>query len=836
MFHQWKSAQITDQDVIEFLDKVDAITEKDSSLMLKALFMIGVGEKSDGLNILKKVLQGMKSQVGLEETKEEELDSLIMPGKETLKDEEVSSQCFRGKVLPIFHKIQLEKESYLQNQLINTDHNNPICDITISSMSRYMTTTSSDSAIIWSLKGKPKKLLKVPFKDTDASTNVISSVDPKGGMLFSYKRMDNKIMYFGLDLEEGSYQQKEDLQFPKEFSRELLDSLAADDTPYISEMYFINEGKFLRCVQYENKNVRFADFDMETGKCTVRKGEKYEDRSVFKYNLTYVQHHESLHQFINKQESHGNKVVFPEKDFETWVVLEKDHGKGEGFLIYDIFNERIKRKISKESNPNKVFAVHYDSDFIVYAKGKNIMVYSLNIPDDIDCFIKPIYFSRDHNRNPAKIVKEKDQLCSKIMSLLKLYRQKKSQKFLIRIRKMMYRCFDKPPLLSYNNAFLTLYKTLIEDDDKCERTDIIKIHRTMVFNEIKFSNDLTKIRHISLPSNPDNNYLLLSIDGVIHKYDVSTKELLFSFKASAYRTMQIYDGDNKILTWDSTQVKIWHFDKDNTELITSLPISDKIEKFYAPPALSGNGPLYYVGIFQEKTGFKVYKDKLSEYWDCRERIKITTVDFTTDGTTFVAGTDDGGLYHYSCKDKQLVTNITVGNGSAITALVVLDQKYACVATAEPAVYICSIQEGGENPSKLDTNKNQITCMKTSWHKKLIVIGFSGGTIEFWKYLDHKCDFKLLKEVKEDFQMFDIDSLGSSMLILNPKWRDIEFHLIEWDWNTDAINEDLQNIDLDFENIKAEDLEDDKPQKEKPKLQISDGKGKKRSQTTCCTIF
>lgn len=134
------------------------------------------------------------------------------------------------------------------------------------------------------------------------------------------------------------------------------------------------------------------------------------------------------------------------------------------------------------------------------------------------------------------------------MALLKHYQKNKSDKFLIRIRKMAYKCFDNPPLLSYNNAFLTLYKTLIQDDNLCERIDIIKSHRTMIFNEIKFSNDLHKIRNIALPTNPDNNFLLLSIDGVIHKYDIATKDLIFSFKASAYRTMQIYDNDSRILT------------------------------------------------------------------------------------------------------------------------------------------------------------------------------------------------------------------------------------------------------------------------------------------------
>jgi hypothetical protein len=117
-----------------------------------------------------------------------------------------------------------------------------------------------------------------------------------------------------------------------------------------------------------------------------------------------------------------------------------------------------------------------------------------------------------------------------------------------------------------------------------------------------------------LPSNPDNNYLLLSIDGVIHKYDISTKELLFSFKASAYRAMQIFDNDQKIITCDSSQAKIWQFESDNPELLTSLPFEDKVDKFYAPSGTIEKSSLYYIGTFQEKSGFKVYKDKLTEHW------------------------------------------------------------------------------------------------------------------------------------------------------------------------------------------------------------------------------
>lgn len=779
----------------------------------------------------------MKSQVGMEETKEE-LDELqAVAGKDTLKDEEMTSQWIKSQILPIFHRIQLEKDKYFQNQTVQTEHASAICDISISSMSRFLVTSSSDSVIVWSLKSKPKKIVKIALDSADSNSKIISWIDPKGSLLFVNKKYDNKLAVYSINADEESYQTKDDIVFPKDFQKELLDSLIKDDSPFIHEMYFINEGKILRWAQYDRDKAKFADIDMETGKCTTRKAEKHEDKGVFKYGLTYVQHHDTLNEFIKRQETHKNKIKFPEKDFETWVVLETDHGKGENFLIYDVFNERISRKIFKADNPIKAFDIHHDSSFFVYAKGKSFVMYSLEIPEDIEAFIKPIYFSRDHNKNPAKIVKEKDKLCGKIMSLLKLYREKKSNKFLIRIRKMMYKCFDNPPLLSYNNAFLTLYKTLIQDDTKWDRTGIVKLHRTMVFNEIKFSNDLNKIRNVWLPSDPDSNYLLLSIDGVIHKYDISTKELLFSFKASAYRTMQIFDNDQKILTCDSTQAKIWQFDSDNPDLLTSLPFEDKVDKFYALSAKNSKSSWYYVGTFQNKNGFRVYKDKLTEHWQCRDRVTVNALDFTTDSSTILAGTQEGKLCIYDLKDGESIGEITVGKSKPVSFVNAVNARYWWVANQEPAVYILPLEAGAREMFKLDTNKSEITWMWVSKSEQIIVIGYSSSVIEFWKYYSNSQDFKLIKEIQEDFQLFDIDTLCSSMLILNPKCRDIEFFLIEWDWNTDAINKDLQSINLDFENLKAEDIiETEHVDEPKEKMNISDGKGKKRSQTACCSIF
>ena len=183
---------------------------------------------------------------------------------------------------------------------------------------------------------------------------------------------------------------------------------------------------------------------------------------------------------------------------------------------------------------------------------------------------------------------------------------------------------------------------------------------------------------------------------------------------------------------------------------------------------------------------------------------------------------------YDVKAKKKIGDAKIGNGSRVAFINILDEEFSCIANDDPAVYVCPLKDASKQPMKLDTTYRNIVCMKTSSDRKTVVIGFENSTIEFWKYFHEKQDFQLLKQIREDFKIFDIDPLCASILLLNTKCRDIEFHLIEWEWDTTAIEEDLKSINLDFENIKDDFADDNK----KGKLQISDGKGKKRSQTAC----
>jgi hypothetical protein len=46
--------------------------------------------------------------------------------------------------------------------------------------------------------------------------------------------------------------------------------------------------------------------------------------------------------------------------------------------------------------------------------------------------------------------------------------------------------------------------------------------------------------------------MLIAIDGMIYKYDLASKDVLYQFKAGAFKAMKLFDRDTKIITADQT--------------------------------------------------------------------------------------------------------------------------------------------------------------------------------------------------------------------------------------------------------------------------------------------
>lgn len=91
--------------------------------------------------------------------------------------------------------------------------------------------------------------------------------------------------------------------------------------------------------------------------------------------------------------------------------------------------------------------------------------------------------------------------------------------------------FENKSLISSNSQFLRLHKMLMMHEiPSCPIIGVSEFVKIGIFDEIKFTNDLHKIKFVCLSSEMENNYMMLAIDGTVYKYDLASKEMLFSFK------------------------------------------------------------------------------------------------------------------------------------------------------------------------------------------------------------------------------------------------------------------------------------------------------------------
>jgi hypothetical protein len=79
-----------------------------------------------------------------------------------------------------------------------------------------------------------------------------------------------------------------------------------------------------------------------------------------------------------------------------------------------------------------------------------------------------------------------------------------------------------------NEEFLIIHKILMSESiPDSNIINLEEIQRISLFDELQFSNDLNKIKFLELSQEIKDNFMVLAIDGTVHKYDIASKELLF---------------------------------------------------------------------------------------------------------------------------------------------------------------------------------------------------------------------------------------------------------------------------------------------------------------------
>ena len=118
-------------------------------------------------------------------------------------------------------------------------------------------------------------------------------------------------------------------------------------------------------------------------------------------------------------------------------------------------------------------------------------------------------------------------------------------------------------------------------------------------DELTFVAKDSDIDLVQMSSEPHRNFFLIAMDGIVFKYDLVTKELLFQFKTNATKDMLLYDSDDKLVVASDDEVRLWDFfdhKEEAPELLTMMTPALKVENIYINKNRDEEGAPLYVLI------------------------------------------------------------------------------------------------------------------------------------------------------------------------------------------------------------------------------------------------
>jgi len=160
-----------------------------------------------------------------------------------------------------------------------------------------------------------------------------------------------------------------------------------------------------------------------------------------------------------------------------------------------------------------------------------------------------------------------------------------------------------------------------------------------------------KIDLVAISSEPHRNFFLLAMDGIVYKYDLVTKELLFQFKSPCSVAMYLYDEDDKLVTADNREVRLWDFFEHKEEapqLLTTMQASFVIEKVYTNNVCKQNKKGAHYVLLTSGNQFELYTDRLN----LKDKRRLEEAGATFQSAEFhpsnklILGTSNGKLLVY----------------------------------------------------------------------------------------------------------------------------------------------------------------------------------------------
>jgi hypothetical protein len=108
--------------------------------------------------------------------------------------------------------------------------------------------------------------------------------------------------------------------------------------------------------------------------------------------------------------------------------------------------------------------------------------------------------------------------------------------------------------------------------------------------------------------------MLITIDGSVYKYDLSTREMIFSFKTQAMTGMQLYHKDQRLIAADSSQMKLWEFVNENDDAPELKTVQQQSQPLFKIQQIvanrDGGDSMAAFHVVTSKNEFHIYDENL----------------------------------------------------------------------------------------------------------------------------------------------------------------------------------------------------------------------------------
>lgn len=243
------------------------------------------------------------------------------------------------------------------------------------------------------------------------------------------------------------------------------------------------------------------------------------------------------------------------------VIYSQEDPDHKHYKVFDNMRNQFIRKVAKKSMQDDATAVNNLGSTIVFVEGDEIAIKSIRMPNNATLMdnLRPRIAVAESKLNPALQAMNRQTYKDKLFRELHAYHMFKENPRADKMLRLTERQNVQLMVLKYeegvnpsnryklkaNRELMMLQKILLQDarkvrppqvdlQEQCPLVGVQGVKRIEIYDdELTFSSPISKIDDVAMSSEPHRNFFLIAMDGIVYKYDLVSKELLFQFNTNA---------------------------------------------------------------------------------------------------------------------------------------------------------------------------------------------------------------------------------------------------------------------------------------------------------------